>query len=81
MSNSTKRISLWSAVEIGVGAMIGAGIFALIGQAGAIAGKAVYISFILGGLVATISGYSLAKLGARYPAAGGIVDIWSSLSV
>lgn len=81
MSNSTKRISLWSAVGIGVGAMIGAGIFALIGQAGAIAGKAVYISFILGGLVAAISGYSLAKLGARYPAAGGIVDIWSSLSV
>lgn len=61
--------------------MIGAGIFSLMGQAGAIAGKAVYISFILGGLVAAISGYSLAKLGARYPAAGGIVDIWSSLSL
>lgn len=74
MSNSTKKISLWSAVGIGVGAMIGAGIFALMGQAGAIAGKAVYISFILGGLVAAISGYSLAKLGARYSAAGGIVE-------
>jgi amino acid transporter len=61
--------------------MIGAGIFSLMGQAGAIAGKAVYISFILGGLVAAISGYSLAKLGARYPAAGGILDIWSSLSL
>lgn len=74
MNNSTKKISLWSAVGIGVGAMIGAGIFALMGQAGAIAGKAVYISFILGGIVAAISGYSLAKLGARYPAAGGIVE-------
>jgi amino acid transporter len=51
MSNSKKKISLWSAVGIGVGAMIGAGIFALMGEAGAIAGKAVYISFILGGLV------------------------------
>jgi amino acid transporter len=44
------------------------------GQAGAIAGKAVYISFILGGIVAAISGYSLAKLGARFPAAEGIVE-------
>lgn len=74
MDNSTKKISLWSAVGIGVGAMIGAGIFALIGQAGSIAGKAVYISFIIGAMVAAISGYSLAKLGATYPAAGGIVE-------
>ncbi|SDB88156.1 L-asparagine transporter [Williamwhitmania taraxaci] len=74
MINSTRKISLWSAVGIGVGAMIGAGIFALMGEAGAIAGKAVYISFILAGILAAISGYSLAKLGARYPAAGGIVE-------
>ncbi|MDA3780624.1 MAG: APC family permease [Bacteroidales bacterium] len=72
--NSKKSISLWSAVGIGVGAMIGAGIFALMGQAGVIAGKAVYISFIIGGCVAAISGYSLSKLAARYPAAGGIVE-------
>jgi amino acid transporter len=74
LNGSTQKISLWSAVGIGVGAMIGAGIFALMGQAGSIAGKAVYISFIVGGIVAAISGYSLAKLGARYPAAGGIVE-------
>ncbi|MBC7615772.1 MAG: amino acid permease [Pedobacter sp.] len=74
MLKSENKIGLWSAVGIGVGAMIGAGIFALMGQAGAIAGKAVYISFILGGIVAAISGYSLAKLGARFPAAGGIVE-------
>lgn len=74
MNNSKKKISLWSAVGLGVGAMIGAGIFALMGEAGAIAGNAVYISFILAGMVALISGYSLAKLGTRYPAAGGIVE-------
>ncbi|MDM8159591.1 APC family permease [Labilibaculum sp. K2S] len=74
MDKSKNKIGLWSAVGLGVGAMIGAGIFALMGQAGAIAGKAVYISFILGGIVAAISGYSLAKLGARFPAAGGIVE-------
>src|SRR5680860_868576 len=74
MVRSKNKIGLWSAVGLGVGAMMGAGIFALMGQAGAIAGKAVYISFILGGIVAAISGYSLAKLGARFPKAGGIVE-------
>ncbi len=54
--------------------MIGAGIFALLGEAGAIAGSAVYISFILGGMIALLSGYSLGRLGARYPSAGGIVE-------
>ncbi len=54
--------------------MIGAGIFALLGEAGAVAGSAAYISFILGGIIALLSGYSLGKLGARYPSAGGIVE-------
>ena len=74
MSKTKKQISLRSAVGIGVGSMIGAGIFALMGQAGSIAGKAVYISFILGALVALVSGYSIARLGAKFPAAGGIVE-------
>lgn len=59
---------------MGIGAMVGAGIFALLGEASAISGSAVYISFILGGIIALFSGYSLGKLGARYPSAGGIVE-------
>ena len=59
---------------MGVGAMVGAGIFALLGQVGAIAGSAIYISFFIGGVIALLSGYSLSRLGARYPAAGGIVE-------
>jgi hypothetical protein len=54
--------------------MIGAGIFALLGEAAAIAGSAVWISFLLGGAIALLSGYSFGKLGARYPAAGGVVE-------
>lgn len=54
--------------------MVGAGIFALLGEASAIAGSAVYISFIIGGIIALFSGYSLGKLGARYPSAGGIIE-------
>jgi amino acid transporter len=74
MCKSEKPIGLWSAVSMGIGAMVGAGIFALLGEASAISGSAVYVSFIVGGVIALFSGYSLGKLGARYPAAGGIVE-------
>ncbi len=67
-------MSFTGAVSLGVGAMIGAGIFALLGEAGAVAGSAVWISFVIGGGVALLTGYSLGKLGARYPSAGGIVE-------
>ncbi len=77
MSNSTKPIGFWSAVSMGIGAMVGAGIFALLGEASAISGSAVYISFIIGGIIALFSGYSLGKLGARFPSAGGIVEYLS----
>lgn len=69
-----KPMTFWAAVSLGIGAMIGAGIFALLGEAGAIAGPAVYISFIMGGIIALFSGYSLGKLSARFPSAGGIVE-------
>ncbi|MGB0453289.1 MAG: APC family permease [Bacteriovoracaceae bacterium] len=72
--NSKKQLGLFDAVFLGIGAMIGAGIFALLGQAGAIAHSAVFISFILGGFIALLSGYSLSKLGVRFPSAGGIIE-------
>ena len=69
-----KAFGLWSAVFLGIGSMVGAGIFIVIGQAGAISGNVVWISFILGGIIALLSGYSLAKLALRYPSRGGIVE-------
>lgn len=74
MHQSGKPIGFWSAIALGMGSMIGAGIFALLGQAGAIAGSATYLSFLVGGVVALLSGYSLSRLGVRYPSAGGIVE-------
>ena len=67
-------MGFWAAVSLGIGAMIGAGIFALIGEASVISGSAVYISFLIGGVIALFSGYSLGKLGAKYPSSGGIVE-------
>jgi len=69
-----KAFGLWSAVFLGIGSMVGAGIFIVIGQAGAMAGNIVWLSFILGGLIALLSGYSLAKLAVRYQSRGGIVE-------
>ncbi len=74
MYESGRAIGFWSAVLLGVGAMVGAGIFALLGQAGAVAGSAVWLSFLLGGGVAALSGYSFGRLGARFPSAGGLVE-------
>jgi amino acid transporter len=68
------RIGIRQAAFIGVGAMVGAGIFSLLGAAGEVAGSAVWISFLIAGVIALLQGYSFAKLGARYPTAGGILE-------
>jgi amino acid transporter len=73
-SDEQRSLSLRGAVFIGIGSMVGAGIFALFGEAGAIAGAAVWLSFLIGGIIALLQGYSFAKLGARYPSAGGLID-------
>ena len=69
-----KSMGLWSATSIGVGAMVGAGIFSIFGTATQISGNAVYISFIIAGLIALLTTYSYAKMGVRYPSAGGPVE-------
>ena len=74
MSDTKKAFGLWSAVFIGIGSMVGAGIFIVIGEAGAIAGNLVWLSFLFGGITALLSGYSLAKLALRYPSRGGIIE-------
>jgi amino acid transporter len=62
------------AAALGIGSMVGAGIFALLGQVGAVAGGSVWIAFVIGGIVALLNGYSYGRLGARFPSAGGPVD-------
>ena len=74
MAESKKAFNTVSAVMLGIGSMVGAGIFIVIGQAGSIAGNLVWVSFIFGGVAALLSGYSLAKLAIRYPSRGGIVE-------
>lgn len=73
-SANSKAFGLWSAVFLGIGSMVGAGIFIVIGEAGAIAGNLVTASFLLGGIIALLCGYSLSKLAIRYPSRGGIIE-------
>jgi amino acid transporter len=68
-----RTLSLRGATVLGIGSMVGAGIFALLGEAGAVAGAAVWISFLIGGVVAGLLGYVCAKLGMRYPSSGGLI--------
>ena len=68
------RLNVRQAAFIGVGAMVGAGIFSLLGAAGEVAGAAVWVSFLLAGTVAILQGYSFAKFGSRYPSAGGMLE-------
>jgi len=72
--SDTKAFGLWSSVFLGIGSMVGAGIFIVIGEAGVIAGNLVTVSFLIGGIIAVLCGYSLSKLAIRYPSRGGIIE-------
>ena len=72
-SPQKKGLTVRGATVLGVGSMIGAGIFALLGEAGAVAGAAVWLSFLIGGVVALLLGYVCVKLGTRYPSSGGLI--------
>jgi len=70
----TKAFGLCSSVFLGIGSMVGAGIFIVIGEAGTIAGNLVTVSFLIGGIIALLCGYSLSKLAICYPSRGGIIE-------
>jgi len=66
-----KDLSLLAALTIGIGTMIGAGIFVLPGQAAAAAGPAVALSFVVGGIISLFTAMSASELGTAMPKAGG----------
>ncbi len=67
------QIGMLAAVSIGIGGMVGAGIFSILGVVAQAAGNAMWLAFAIGGVVALLSTYSYAKLGATFPSAGGAV--------
>lgn len=71
-----KDMSFINVLAIGIGSIVGAGIFALLGQVILISGSLTYASFLIAGLAAMFSGYSYARLSARYPVSGGLTDFF-----
>lgn len=69
----SKKIDLKEAVSIGVGGMVGGGIFAVLGLAVTLAKGATPLAFLMAGFLALITAYSYAKLSVKYPDSGGTV--------
>lgn len=73
-SSTANSIGLMSATALGVGGMMGAGLYTLLGQAATTAGTALPAAFLLGAVAAVFSVYSYAKMGATYPSSGGAAN-------
>ena len=65
-------LSLTGAVSLGTGVMIGAGIFALLGQVAELSGQWFPYAFLVGAIISGFSAYTYVKLSNAYPSAGGI---------
>lgn len=71
MNKLKRKLTMWGAASIGIGAIIGTGIFVLIGVASGLAGPSVVFSFIIAGLTALLTGLSSAELASFITDAGG----------
>ncbi|MEZ5535978.1 MAG: APC family permease [Thiolinea sp.] len=72
MTNNNK-MGYWSVLAIGVGGMVGGGIFAVLGLAVQLAHGGTPLAFLIAGLVALLTTYSYAKLSVAFPDQGGTV--------
>ncbi|MFB6352410.1 MAG: amino acid permease, partial [Bradymonadaceae bacterium] len=70
-SQKSAPLGLFDAILLGMGAMIGAGIFVLTGMAAETAGPASVLIFLLNGLVTTLTALSYAELASTIPKRGG----------
>jgi amino acid transporter/nucleotide-binding universal stress UspA family protein len=67
----SRDLSLFTITMIGVGGMIGAGVFVLTGIAAGVAGPALVLAFLLNGIVTLFTAMAYAELGSAFPEAGG----------
>jgi basic amino acid/polyamine antiporter, APA family len=87
-SRLARRLGTFDAVVIGLGSMVGAGIFAALSPAAHYAGSALLIGLVLAGAVAFCNATSSARLAALYPESGGtyvygrrrLGDVWGYLA-
>ena len=72
MPTSKPQLSLFDAVNISLGSIIGAGIFVILGAAAAVAGPALIVSVLIAAVVSLLTGLSAAELSRMYPRSGGV---------
>ncbi len=73
MTDDAKKIGLWEIAAIGIGGMVGGGIFAVLGLAVQLAHGGTPIAFAVAGLTALLTTYSYIKLSVAFPSQGGTV--------
>jgi len=69
-----RKIGFLEAFSIGVGGMVGGGIFAVLGLTIDLAKGAAPIAFLIAGLIALITSYSYVKLSIKFPSEGGSIE-------
>lgn len=74
MSNEKGKLGTLSTLSIGIGGMVGGGIFATTGLAVELTKGAIPIAFVAAGVVALLTAYTYLKLTLRYPGEGGTVE-------
>src|SRR5215471_2637725 len=72
-AQTPREIGVLGAFSIGIGGIVGGGIFATLGLAGSQARGATFLSFAVGGVVALLTAYSYVRLSLTYPGEGGTV--------
>jgi len=65
-----RTLGLFEVVLSGVGIILGAGIYALIGKAAALGGNGIWLSFVIAAVVASFTGLSYAELSSMFPKSG-----------
>ena len=70
-TSKSGKLGLKELIAMGVGGMVGGGIFSVLGLSVALSGHAAPIAFALGGLIAFLTGFSYTKLGLTYHSDGG----------
>ncbi|MFY9308070.1 MAG: amino acid permease [Bacteroidia bacterium] len=71
MANLKRTLGLWECIFFGVGSILGAGIYTLIGKVAGMAGNLTWLAFLIASVIALLTAFSYAELSAAFPDAGG----------
>jgi len=70
---TTKQLGFWEVAAIGVGGMVGGGIFAVLGLSVELTTGGAPVAFLIAGIVALVTSYSYTRLSVTFPSQGGTV--------